>query len=95
MISLNSQVFLELDRSPQNNYETKNTPEYFSLHPQWNHKNGWKNVLNNLRLLIQPTILLWANCLQQRFAPAPWLDIFPDRHLLLGFHNLIAAINRF
>ena len=86
MISLNSQVFLEFDRSPQNNSETKNTPEYFSLHPQWNHKNGWKNVLNNLRLLIQPTILLWLI--------SPWLDIFPERHLSLGFHNFIAAINR-
>ena len=87
MISLNSQAFLELDPLPQNNSETKNTPECFSLHPQWNHKNGWKNVLNNLRLLIQPTILLWSI--------GPWLDIFPNRHLLLGFQNLIAAINRF
>ena len=52
MISLNSQAFLELDPLPQNNSETKNTPECFSLHRQWNHKNGWKNVLNNLRLLI-------------------------------------------
>ncbi len=44
-----------------------------------------------------PLILLWAI----RFAQiresqrAPWLDIFPDRHLYLEFHNLIDAINRF
>ncbi len=97
MISLNSQVFLELDRSSENNSEPKNPLRYFSVHPHWNHKNGWKNTLNNLRLLIQPIILLWAI----RFADlsfaqrAPWLDIFPNRYLLLGFHNLIAAINRF
>ena len=59
----------------------------FSLHPQWNHKTGWKNTLNNLRLIIQPTILLWLIF--------PWLDIFPERNLLLGLHNLIDAINRF
>ena len=41
----------------------------------------------DLRLLVQPTILLWLIL--------PWLDIFPNRHLLLGFHNLIDAINRF
>ncbi len=87
MISFNSQAFLELERSSQNDSETKNYSEYLSIHPQWNNKNGWKNVLNNLRLIIQPTILLSLL--------APWLDIFPERSLYLGFHNLIAAINRF
>ena len=69
------------------NSETKNPLSDFSLHPQWNHKTGWKNVLNNLRLLVQPIILLWSLL--------PWLDILLDRYLLLGFHNFIDAINRF
>jgi hypothetical protein len=33
---------------------------------------GWKNALNNLRLIIQPTILLWLI--------SPWLDIFPNHY---------------
>ncbi|MBD2480999.1 hypothetical protein [Planktothrix sp. FACHB-1365] len=40
-----------------------------------------------LRLIIQPTIILWLI--------VPWLDIFPDRHLLVGFHKLIENINQF
>ena len=26
----------------------------FSNHKQWNHDSGWKNTLNNLRLIVQP-----------------------------------------
>ncbi len=51
----------------------------------WNHQNGWKNVLNNLRLVIQPTLLLWLI--------SPWLDVFPNSSLLLGFHDLINLMN--
>ena len=58
----------------------------FSIHQQWNHEGGWKNILNNLRLIIQPTLLLWLIY--------PWLDIFPNSNLLFGFNNLIAAINQ-
>jgi hypothetical protein len=38
--------------------ETINFKKLVSTHPQCNHKNGWKNVLNNLRLIFQPTLLL-------------------------------------
>ena len=44
-------------------------------------------ALNNFRLIIQPTILFWII--------VPWLDIFPNRSLLLGFHKLIAVMNQF
>ena len=39
---------------------------HFSSHPQWNHQSGWKNVLNNFRLIIQPIILLpnWDDMLR-------------------------------
>ena len=59
----------------------------FTLHQQWSNRAGWKTTLNNLRLIIQPAILFWTIL--------PWLDIFPNRFLLLGFHQLITAMNRF
>lgn len=59
----------------------------FSPHQQWNEQEGWKNTLNNLRLIIQPIILLGLIY--------PWLEIFPNRYLLLGFHQLIALMNQF
>jgi hypothetical protein len=59
----------------------------FSNHQDWNHASGWKNCLNNLRLIIQPVVLLWMIY--------PWLEVFPNRELLLGFHRLIAVVNQF
>jgi len=38
-------------------------------HPDWNQASSWKQVLNNLRLVIQPSVIL--NLLQ------PWLNLFP------------------
>jgi hypothetical protein len=40
--------------------------------------NGWKNTLNNLRLIVQPLLLFWLIY--------PWLDVFPNADLLLGFN---------
>lgn len=88
MISLNSPAFLALHQSHQ--IETKVQKSNwvdFSNHQQWNHKSGWKNVLNNLRLIIQPLLLFWLIY--------PWLDIFPNSNLLLGFNHLISAMNQF
>jgi hypothetical protein len=88
MISLNSPVFLGFNQSRQIVTEAqKNSAVYFSNHPQWNHKSGWKNTLNNLRLIIQPLLLFWLIY--------PWLSIFPNSDLLLGFNHLIAAMNQF
>jgi hypothetical protein len=87
MISLNSEVFRSLSQCSPRKSENQKTITDLSTHQQWNHKEGWKNVLNNLRLIIQPTIILWLI--------APWLDVFPDRYLLLGFHKLIQNINQF
>jgi SRSO17 transposase len=87
MISLNSQAFGLLNQSHPTDSEIKNPTADFSIHQQWNHEVGWKNVLNNLRLIIQPTILLWLI--------SPWLDIFPNHYLLLGLHDLIHVMNQF
>ncbi len=86
MISSNSSAFLSLNQS-QISVKKPGVFGDFSAHQQWDTGNGWKNVLNNFRLIIQPTILLWLIF--------PWLDIFPNRYLLLGFHHLIATMNQF
>jgi hypothetical protein len=59
----------------------------FANHQQWNQQGGWKNTLNNLRLITQPLLLFWSI--------NPWMDIFPNSQLLLGFNHLIAAMNQF
>ena len=59
----------------------------FAIHPQWSDLRGWKSTLNNLRLIIQPTIVFWMII--------PWLEVFPNRSLLLGLHRLMATMNQF
>ena len=86
MISLNSQAFLSLIHNNTTENKAITNSADFSIHQQWNHEGGWKNTLNNIRLIIQPTLLLWIIY--------PWLDIFPSANLLLGFNHLIAAINQ-
>jgi SRSO17 transposase len=87
MVSLSTPAFLSLtELSSVDPKSTRSTPN-FSNHQNWNHPSGWKNCLNNLRLIIQPVILLWMIY--------PWLKIFPNRDLLLGFHRLIAIVNQF
>ncbi len=76
MISLNSPVFLNLNQSRQIEVDAQeNSDVDFSNHPQCNYESGWKNTLNNLRLIIQPFLLFWLIY--------PWLSIFPNSHLLL------------
>ena len=88
MISLNSSAFLCLNQSCQIAFERQeNNFVDFSKHQQWNHQSGWKNALNNLRLIVQPLLLFWLIY--------PWIDIFPNSDLLLGFNHLISAMNQF
>ncbi len=57
-ISLNSPALLGLNKSRQIETEVKeNSDVDFSNHQQWNHECGWKNTLNNLRLIAQPLLL--------------------------------------
>ncbi|NEO75989.1 IS701 family transposase [Moorena sp. SIO4G3] len=87
MISLKSPAFLSLNKSPEVENEATDTDDVeVSNHQQWNHEDGWKNVLNNLRLLIQPIMMLWVIF--------PWLDILPNTNLLLGLNQLIREINQ-
>jgi hypothetical protein len=87
MISLNSPAFLSLNLCDGTQSNPNNNSANFSAHQQWNHKSGWNNTLNNFRLVIQPMLLFWLIC--------PWLEIFPNSNLLIGFKHLIDAMNQF
>ena len=59
----------------------------FTQHAWWNEAKGWKNLLNNLRLVLQPFI--FYNLIQ------PWLKVFVIPQLASGFAQLIAIMNQF
>jgi hypothetical protein len=77
MISLSSPPFLSLNQASQIQTEVQDSICIdcvdFSNHKQWNHDSGWKNTLNNLRLIVQPLLLFWLIY--------PWLDVFPNSNL--------------
>jgi SRSO17 transposase len=58
----------------------------FPKHQFWDEGKGWKNLLNNLRLVLQP--YQFFNLLK------PWLAVFPISYLSVGFFTLIALMNR-
>ncbi len=55
IVSLNSQPFLSLNQQKISQVEKKDNLVDFSVHQQWDCGSGWKNTLNNLRLILQPT----------------------------------------
>jgi len=59
----------------------------FQSHPSFDENKGWKNLLNNLRLILQPFVCF--NLL------TPWLKVFPIPQLSLGFPRLISIMNQF
>jgi Transposase DDE domain len=90
MVSSHSKVLCNLNQFQAlstRELRVENSISEFNLHQQWSNQGGWKTTLNNLRLIIQPTIVFWMII--------PWLDIFPNRYLLLGFHRIIAIMNQF
>lgn len=61
--------------------------ERFPEHRWWDTGQGWKNVLNNLRLILQPFVfgcLLW-----------PWMVLFDLPSLRIGFAQLTRIMNLF
>ena len=56
-----------------------------SRHAWWDDGPGWKHMLNNLRLLIQP---FCSACLL-----LPWMAVFPVPDLLKGLQLLGTCIN--
>ncbi|WP_088889568.1 IS701 family transposase [Leptolyngbya ohadii] len=61
--------------------------QVLARHPWWDNQKGWKNLLNNLRLIIQP--LICYNWLKR------WLEVFIIPHLSIGFARLIEQMNQF
>lgn len=57
----------------------------FSSHPWWDKGNGWNNILNNLRLILQPFVLF--NLIK------PWLQVFTIPKLSEGFFKLQMLVN--
>ncbi len=62
-------------------------PLDFSRHQWWDFKLGWKSTLNNVRLIIQPYIF-W-NLIK------PWVTIFFNTNLQLGFQKIMGIMNLF
>ena len=63
------------------------TVSAFVNHRDWDPAQGWKSWLNNLRLVLFP----WVS----RNLLKPWLDIFPNTELMVGFEQLIEQMNLF
>ncbi len=76
IVSLNTSPFLDLNPKKAGKVEKKDNSLDFSNHQQW------KSTLNNLRLILQSTLLLWLTF--------PWLEIFPNSKFLLGLNHLIS-----
>ncbi|BAY95618.1 MULTISPECIES: IS701 family transposase [unclassified Tolypothrix] len=77
MVSLHSEQIFQMPI--QSNFK-------FASHPWWDDGKGWKNILNNLRLIIQPFTLF--NLI------SPWLTVFPIPQLSLGFSKLQSIVYR-
>lgn len=58
----------------------------FKQHQWWDKGKGWKNLLNNLHLVMQ--LYQFFNSLKPR------LKSFPISHLSVGLFTLIALMNR-
>ena len=78
LVSLHSEQLLKLPSQSESK---------FSSHPWWNDKSGWNNILNNLRLILQPFVFF--NLIK------PWLKVFKIPELCQGFLKLQRLINYF
>jgi hypothetical protein len=96
MVSLQSPVCQESANCPKRAAQTvsqgeaqerQTAQEPFSHHKWWDQGKGWKNLLNNLRLIIQPAV---CYCLL-----SPWLGVFTLPSLHQGFRSLMALMNDF
>ncbi len=67
----------------QPNWPSAESPVRQHLH--WDTALGWKNTLNNLRLLIQPFLSLCVLL--------PWLSVFAVPHLAHDLHTLIGLVD--
>lgn len=64
----------------------KSATEEMKKHPGWDGGKGWKNILNNLRLFIQP--LCYFNLLK------PWLVVVFTPQIIRLFCRLFFQLNQ-
>jgi hypothetical protein len=69
------------------NRECPLSHQVFTQHPWWDKQRGWKNLLNNLRLVLEPWIAF--NRLKC------WLGVFQLPGLVRGFARLIEQMQQF
>jgi len=82
MISLQAPIFRQQETNTSNEEQT-----VYARHQWWDTGAGWKNILNNVRLITQPYIFC---CFL-----LPWLNMFHIPALYEGFRTLINAMNGF
>jgi hypothetical protein len=89
LVSVQSPVFRHADPVPTDAQDpaTITTPDRFSQHRWWDNGQGWKNILNNLRLILQPYVSYWLLL--------PWLLLFDLSGFQAGFLQLIGFMNLF
>jgi len=87
LVSVQSPVFQHADNaSGRSHLSTVATPpDRFAEHRWWDSGQGWKNILNNLRLILQPYVYY---CLL-----LPWLLLFDIPGFRAGFFQLIGIMN--
>ena len=89
LVSVQSPVFQPPDKEPASPQaaEVPTPTDRFSEHRWWDPGQGWKHILNNLRLMLQPYVF---HCLL-----LPWLLLFDIPGLRAGFLELIGIMNLF
>ena len=87
MVSLQSKIFKGADARKPATRTLDKRERQFRQHQWWDEGQGWKNILNNLRLIIQPTIFFHLI--------TPWLKVFQIPILKQGFFHLINIMNKF
>jgi SRSO17 transposase len=87
LVSLQSAVFGQDEEMSANSYASTvtNPPDRFVEHRWWDSGLGWKNILNNLRLVLQPYVF---HCLL-----LPWLLLFDIPGFREGFFQLMGFMN--
>lgn len=87
LVSFHCPVFQTSEQAPHRDTQPETPVAHFPEHRWWDSGHGWKNILNNLRLILQPYVF---SCLL-----FPWLLVFDIPGLRAGFAELTAIMNLF
>jgi hypothetical protein len=87
LVSLQSPVFQHADNASGRSHPSTvaTPPDRFAEHRWWDLGQGWKNILNNLRLILQPYVYYYLLL--------PWLLLFDIPGFRAGFLQLIGIMN--